>query len=73
MPEPKKKPKKKRVWQIQTAEGPFRFFADNKHLAADHAERSLCGAANQGKFPKILDSHPVMVGWAKEEDELMKV
>ena len=51
-----------RVWQIPTSDGPFRFLAESKELAQDHAwfldEIDI-------DFAEVLGK-PHMIGWAED-------
>lgn len=53
---------KHRVWEIQTAEGPFRFLADNKELAIDHAWQ----LGSTIDFPNVIPGTPKMIAWTED-------
>ena len=52
-----------RVWEILTSDGPFRFLAETKELAQDHAwfldEVDI-------DFADVLSTEPKMIGWAED-------
>lgn len=52
---------KTRVWTIDIEGGTFRFLADSKELAIDHA---WCLKIDPD-FPRVL-STPRMIGWAED-------
>lgn len=55
----------KRVYEVQTADGPFQFFAEFKTLAIDHARQ----LSDMQGFPKIESADIAKVKfirWAEE-------
>jgi len=58
---------KKRVYEVKTIDGNFRFFADDKELAEDHVW-------TMSSFPNFKATSKVkFIGWAFESDNLDKM
>lgn len=58
---------KKRVYEVKTVHGHFRFFADNKQLAEDHMWSLECS------WLVVPISKVKFIGWAFESDDLDKM
>lgn len=58
---------KKRVYEVKTVHGHFRFFADDKELAEDHVW-TMESVLNFKSTSKVK-----FIGWAFESDDLDKM